>query len=121
MRLRVLPIRCTLSLAVAADRARQLPGTEPLTPPADPAAEVVAGLDREAVVSVPYYLHLICIRPTNSSSSVRSPATSTNPHPRCRVATATTTRRAFSGFFAAFRISASASTTSPNTTRTGFR
>ena len=65
--------------------------------------------------SVPHYLHLFRIRPTNSSSSVRSPAnrqnrltpcakdphftpgifpaTSTNRQPKCRVATATTPSR----------------------------
>lgn len=46
MRLRVLPIWFCLSLAAASAQAQHLPGTQLLTPPPDPAAEMVAGLDR---------------------------------------------------------------------------
>ena len=46
MRLPVLPLWFCLSLAAAAVQAQHLPGTQLLTPPADPAAEMVAGLDR---------------------------------------------------------------------------
>ena len=46
MRLPVLPLWFCLSLAAASVQAQHLPGTQLLTPPADPAAEMVAGLDR---------------------------------------------------------------------------
>ncbi len=73
MRPRVLPIWFSLSLAVSAVRAQQLPGTEPLTPPADPAAEMVAGLDR--------YLdrHRATLAPLRATAWSNSPATNREP------------------------------------------
>jgi dienelactone hydrolase len=69
MRLPVLPLWFCLSLAAAVVQAQHLPGTQLLSPPADPAAEMVAGLDR--------YLdrHRATLAPLRATAWSNAPAT----------------------------------------------